>query len=238
MQDFYPSYDDLPHSMSAEDDWQKRKRPITNYHPGSLADNITTNLYEAYQDAIARKDKQDQRFLLAQLKKRALQTNPIPFCSNCECPTCLGQTRRNPGIRTAKKGPRPDPKGPAYCIFVKEDGAICGEATSEKKQYCLDHIEYSPDIQSLMETMELREEEIKKIVKKGIKAVKPDSRLIEEVLGFLGTMGPESVAKISRMIGIPEKVVEPICKFLVKKNILVSLINKQRKDGQVYKLKV
>jgi len=79
MNDFYSNYEEMPRDLSAEYDWQQRNRGYgsnerlsTDFGTGN-DDEITTAMYSAYQDAVARGDKGDAKFLMREIKKRTLQ---------------------------------------------------------------------------------------------------------------------------------------------------------------------
>lgn len=78
MNDFYSSYEDLPGDLSAQRDWEMRNKSYDWVENTPDVDKITTQLYESYQDALHRGDAADAKFLLKQIKKRALTTRRNP----------------------------------------------------------------------------------------------------------------------------------------------------------------
>jgi hypothetical protein len=67
---------------------------------------------------------------------------------------------------------------------------ICKQPTSERKPYCIEHIDNSPYIESIVNQLRNREKEERAVKKKGAKGVKNDSVVVNEILTTLRAMGP------------------------------------------------
>lgn len=192
MQDFYHSYEDLPGKLSAESDWQRRHGAFFHSEdPKQEIDDITAQLYLAYREALVDGNTEDARFLLKQIKKRALAAR-----------------RRNP-IRTQELHQGGKDKTPRRC-------EICLQPTKLGKTLCSDHIYSAPYAQKILNDLEQFEREERQFSSRGTRAIKPDAILLQEVRNYLSVYGPNSAEAVARLLGLNTKAVIAICKYLVK----------------------
>ena len=99
---------------------------------------------------------------------------------------------------------------------------ICKQPTSERKPYCIDHINKSPYIDTIMAQLKRREKEEKAVKKQGAKAVKSDSVVVGEILTTLRAMGPRTVPDLARDLNMKKELLHSYVDFLILNQKIVA----------------
>jgi len=129
------------------------------------------------------------------------------------------------------EGSRQDTPG-AQCEY-----SGCEKTTKKGKPYCVDHIEHTPEIQRLLESIEAQHSEQYEVSKKGAKEVKPGSIVADDIIKYLMQYGDIGIDKLSQDLIMDKKTLRGYISYLrrmgkvrIKKNtrgiIIVKLISR------------
>lgn len=90
----------------------------------------------------------------------------------------------------------------------------CENATRERKPYCSDHVELHPYVAELTRVIAGRERELAAVGRRGAAAVDLQGVTCQEIVLQLRLYGPRSVPRLSRDLGLEERVVEAYAQAL------------------------
>lgn len=96
---------------------------------------------------------------------------------------------------------------------------ICKQATSGKKPYCIDHMEYLPRVKELLSSLSQKEKEEKLVLKRGLSAIKEDSLVLSEIIDIL-SLGSKTVGALAKEVSLKESLVRIYIKYLSNKNTI------------------
>jgi hypothetical protein len=92
----------------------------------------------------------------------------------------------------------------------------CKCSTREGKPYCPEHVNEHQYVSNLLELVNKKAKEEKRVLEKGYKAIKPGSLTITEVMSHLNQIGTITVHGLSRFLVIDYLVLEQYVIYLEK----------------------
>lgn len=78
------------------------------------------------------------------------------------------------------------------------DVAGCFSATREGKPYCPEHVEEADYVKAIVERLKAQEREIKKVFKRGHRAVDINGPIVPEIIGYLRANGSKTRQRMER----------------------------------------
>lgn len=119
------------------------------------------------------------------------------------------------------------------------EAAGCLSATREGKQYCSNHVELHPYVQSLLDRLAEKEAEDEDVRQRGAEKVEPYGLTSQELLNFLKQKGSLTIPRLSRELQLELNVVKAYVRGLVKLGLvtvkrgsrseMVSLVSRRRR---------
>lgn len=98
----------------------------------------------------------------------------------------------------------------------------CGASTREGKPYCPDHVDQNDYVKSLIAKLDAKDQEARKVVKKGQEVISNDSLTLREVVQELKFHGPRTIARLCRDTQL-------------EKDVLVGYIDRLVREGRAEK---
>lgn len=93
---------------------------------------------------------------------------------------------------------------------------ICKETTSERKPFCIDHIQESDYVSNLLKKIKLRDQEIQSVKKYGKSAITSNSILSKDIIAHILDTGAQSVGRIAHAFHLSEEIINSYCGWLVE----------------------
>ena len=90
----------------------------------------------------------------------------------------------------------------------------CEERTREGKEFCSDHIENLDYVKKLMARIEEKEQEVKKVRKRGKRAVSAESENLKEIRQQLKFHGPRTKKRLQRELQLTSSGMEGFLDYM------------------------
>lgn len=103
----------------------------------------------------------------------------------------------------------------------------CGSATREGKRYCSDHVEAHPYVVELAARIAQREADVDAITRRGVRAIRPDCPLLDEVVAQLTVYGTRTLERVCREVSLSFAVVNALTAYLARRRVVAFGLTKR-----------
>ena len=105
-------------------------------------------------------------------------------------------------LRTVGPHARPDPN-----VALKCETEGCNRSTREGKPFCVDHVQASPYVQRLLDTLAKHERELERVKRLGTRGVRLDGLMTQEIVHQLRTYGDRTVERLARDLAVDHTLI-------------------------------